>query len=703
MKVLENLENYDIPSGYHLTPEQEDQLAADVKDIVNALIPIRESKLKTRKYFNTHLRYTSNVKDYLSLPDTPEDKYEFGESYKPLPGEYTWYSEVLHPVLLQVLSIDDGIFGYASNLINEDMEKRDRNGHRYWIRYSDAAIKFCQKFDIDEIRAKAKSIKDHTQRMSYLNEIETDYKIYDGLSRDEEEWLCETVGNKFTSLISEAKTEYELWKDKKSAKDEPIPAVTIPVTPVESDPYGVPEPTDVFYNPEKITGGRFSPAELRMDYSFVWRQHFNSPIFAEEIEKSFQECFLNERDLTWNNETLNRVSNLISSLYDDFSSRIEAIYGFENREYNKKINQWIIETRRIIDEAYRKNSTVQYYFVEDAGGGYPEFDSTDTRDYKQYLYQRVVESAVLGFPSYNTIMPEAFAKMIYYNFWGKDYEKEAAKFRGKVGLAQDQRAMVFQNANIARLKEIVQNRFISYENEYTSDLPILSADEEETHPYIEMPAFFQEQFSDFIERLHSVSTDKIQIDKAIIVWLCDLMTRIARLEVDTMDNIRDNDRKADQRRDACDYFYNQCCLFPLQEMLQNYYADCEAVGFISEVESEEETEPDEAKKDEPKHKYSPKGMPENLYSDLFAVMESYGANSGLTQEQFIERIENADVETLFVYRQMTRIKYILIQLKKYFPDEWCDEICSKSGKKREELFRGYNLDKAFQRDISGIF
>ena len=45
MRVLDNLENYDIPSGFHLTAEQEEQLAADLKEIVLALIPLRSSKL----------------------------------------------------------------------------------------------------------------------------------------------------------------------------------------------------------------------------------------------------------------------------------------------------------------------------------------------------------------------------------------------------------------------------------------------------------------------------------------------------------------------------------------------------------------------------------------------------------------------------------------------------------------------------------
>lgn len=68
MRVLDNLENYDIPSGFHLTAEQEEQLAADLKEIVLALIPLRSSKLKTRQYFNSHLRYTSNTQNDTDNP-----------------------------------------------------------------------------------------------------------------------------------------------------------------------------------------------------------------------------------------------------------------------------------------------------------------------------------------------------------------------------------------------------------------------------------------------------------------------------------------------------------------------------------------------------------------------------------------------------------------------------------------------------------
>lgn len=55
MRVLDNLENYDIPSGFHLTEEQEEQLAADLKEIVLALIPLRSSHLSISDFLNINV------------------------------------------------------------------------------------------------------------------------------------------------------------------------------------------------------------------------------------------------------------------------------------------------------------------------------------------------------------------------------------------------------------------------------------------------------------------------------------------------------------------------------------------------------------------------------------------------------------------------------------------------------------------------
>lgn len=121
MKALDNLENYDIPAGFRLTAEQEVQFASDLKEIVHALIPIRGSKLHTRRYFNAHLRYTSNVQDATPKPSFPLDLDEPVVTYIPQPGEYTWNSDLLQPALLDILKPDQWSFGFVINYIIADV------------------------------------------------------------------------------------------------------------------------------------------------------------------------------------------------------------------------------------------------------------------------------------------------------------------------------------------------------------------------------------------------------------------------------------------------------------------------------------------------------------------------------------------------------------------------------------------------------
>ena len=194
MKALDNLENYDIPFGFSLTAEQEVQFASDLKEIVQALIPLRGSKLNTRRYFNSHLRFSSNVLDSLPQPsyssgatDDPND------SYMPQPGEYTWNSDLLQPALLDILKPDELSFGFVINYINADIAHRQKK--HYFNDIPDELVKFSLEFDIDEIRAKAKMIPDLRERIVFLNTKNTDYIIHNGLSRDEQEWAWEVVGS----------------------------------------------------------------------------------------------------------------------------------------------------------------------------------------------------------------------------------------------------------------------------------------------------------------------------------------------------------------------------------------------------------------------------------------------------------------------------------------------------------------------------
>ena len=319
MKVLDNLENYDIPKGFHLTPDEEDRFAADIENIVRALIPIRFSKFKTRKYFNGHLRYTSNVKDYLALPDTPEDKYEFGESYKPFPGEYTWNSDLLQQALLDVLLVDECIFGYAINFLGEDLQSRGIRNPKASYRYSDSVVRFCLKFDLDEIRSKAKSIEDPSERLSYLNEVDADYKLDNSLNRDEEEWLCPSIGRGIATIIDEAKAAYELWKDKKKIEL---------------------KENVISFDPIKLEGSVMTPEE------YV----FNQDKFVKQLSPILCRSY-NEISETLNLQAVEAGRNLIQVEFSTFLAAINVSGWQDTAELLALVDDWAEDVRTAIDYA----------------------------------------------------------------------------------------------------------------------------------------------------------------------------------------------------------------------------------------------------------------------------------------------------------------------------------------------------------------
>lgn len=182
MKVTDNLENYEVSSQFNLSLEEEERFAEAIAEIILELEKRVKSKLQTRKYFKQHLRYTSNVNDYLSSPDTPKDKYEFGESYVPYEDEYTWDSDLLQNALLSILSVERLKYGYIVNLIEEDIFDRGISPKRFPNYVPDNLIKFVQEFDVDSMREEAQKIPDIRKRIVYYQTKITDLRITDLLS-----------------------------------------------------------------------------------------------------------------------------------------------------------------------------------------------------------------------------------------------------------------------------------------------------------------------------------------------------------------------------------------------------------------------------------------------------------------------------------------------------------------------------------------
>lgn len=202
MKVQDNLENYDIPYKFHLTIEEEEELAKDIAVIIPELEKRRTSKVQTRKYFQQHLRYTSNVRAQNIAEGKDEALYEEDENYTPLEGEYTWESDLLQSVLLDVLSVERLKYGYIVNLLENDILSRGTLRYNKAWTVPDNLVQFSNEFDIDVIREEVGKIEDIRKRIVYLQTKKADLQVTELLTvREKQDWGPE-FDDKIDALIA---------------------------------------------------------------------------------------------------------------------------------------------------------------------------------------------------------------------------------------------------------------------------------------------------------------------------------------------------------------------------------------------------------------------------------------------------------------------------------------------------------------------
>ncbi len=211
MKVQDNLENYNIPSKFRLSIEQEEELARIVAEIIPELAKRRTSKVQTRKYFKQHLCYSTNVRYDNAVKGKPLDYYEEGESYTPLEGEYAWDSDLLQPVLLDVLSVERYKYGYIVNLLENDILSRGTLQYRNAWTVPDNLVQFSNEFDIDAIREEVAKIEDIRKRIVYLQTKKADLQVTDLLSISEKQDWGPEYDDKIDALIALEEKRLELY------------------------------------------------------------------------------------------------------------------------------------------------------------------------------------------------------------------------------------------------------------------------------------------------------------------------------------------------------------------------------------------------------------------------------------------------------------------------------------------------------------
>ena len=694
MRVLDNLENYDIPSGFHLTAEQEEQLAADLKEIVLALLPLRSSKLKTRQYFNSHLRYTSNVKYAQSRPDAPQDRYEFGDSYTPLPGEYTWNSDLLQPALLDILRPDQWSFGFIVNYIEED------TAHRHGQRYnrnngtSDALVQFALSFDIEDIRSRAKAITDLRERVRFLNVKYTDYRIFEGLNGNEQEWVEEVVGSALHALLEEAEKELKLsgGQQKQQADQTKSKPQKEHIPPVAQRP--------VLYDLGIAALPQFASMRMEFHGGVLTTPWANERAFESVVKTMFSKCYDAENNFRKDEVIFEEYPRFVLGLLDSYSRHQQDVYRNNNHAGLKLVFEWMHKTIATIEDIYQTIPVIYEKEKHHYAGDPANRPSVGTWPMKLL----VLETLYSAFPNmYGYLAPrvtKSLATTVPYNMWDEELPALEAKYTYQFGLEFTKRAVVKPVENRRRFAQVLAEQCATFCVQMSNNPGGREEEEVFKGCYNPMTSLLHGYFADYVKRVQAKSDDATEIDQALIAWLLALQEEIQICYASRYNSIRRQCGATSRTDYSMMRFYYDICEKNVFDMAVEYFQDCETISLVppkpvdlnENPEYEQQPEPaladvkPEAREGKPIHHKTIDYQ--TLYDEWVDVAFTY-----TSLEEFTNAIDRADFSTMLSRAKdagaragyIGGIKYIMKSLKSYLGTYWYDIACGNIGEDQDSV------------------
>ena len=690
MKVRDNIENYEIPDGFHLTADEEEQFASDLKDIVDALIPIRGSKLKTRKYFNSHLRYTSNVRDAEEKADLPPGIFDEDKDYTPLPGEYTWNSDLLQPALLDILKDDRYTFGFIVNYIDADLQSRGNDNVLCYRPISDGAIKFSLAFDVEEIRDKAKSILDLNERLSYLNTKLTDYKLYDGLDRDEEEWLGGPVFQALQTLIEEAKNEQQIEEKRARTKAHAQPEQN--PTPPRTFKQRVKQRYvgDVLYDFSLLSLPQFGYLRMEVHGGCLSDPDANEFAFSATVRDMFANCYDTNGKLQKNDIYYDEYPRFIYALMERYSDHTKEAFATNPRMGVRLMFDWLLKTREIIEANYQSLPTLYKASDIAAKRDLRTCDSKDTWPVKLNTYTLLYRYFHYRLDTLLPMMPDSLSEIIPFNMWDDQYETLKEQYSGKLGLEFLKRAVVNVCDNRKRFFDVLVEQCMTFCSQNVAYNGTVSYEDIFRHCDEPMTALLHKYFQDYIERLQAQSDVADDIDAAILNWIVSLLRDIFETYAVNQPKVFQRCGRTPVVDIAAMRFYLDICERNVIEIAHEYSLDTEKIPLVKpkKVQKEEPQKPAVEESPAPVEDKPRVEPPKRQHSCTIDYQKLYDAwnNKAFTRtslEEFTAAIDDADFADMMMKAEnagtkagfIGGIKYIIKNLARELGEAWYEIAC----------------------------
>lgn len=700
MKALDNLENYDIPAGFRLTAEQEVQFASDLKEIVHALIPIRGSKLHTRRYFNSHLRYTSNVQDATPKPSFPLDLDEPVVTYTPQPGEYTWNSDLLQPALLDILKPDQWSFGFVINYINADIAHREKKRYFKDSGISDELVKFSLEFDIDEIRAQAKAIPDLKDRVLFLNSKVTDYRIYDGLNGNEQEWVDEVVGSALQALLEEAEKELKLsgGQQKQPAKDAPQAGQTKSkpqkehIHPIAQRP--------VLYDLGIAALPQFASMRMEFHGGVLTTPWANERAFESVVRTMFSKCYDAENNFQKDEVIFEEYPRYVLGLLDSYSRHQQDVYRNNNHAGLKLVFEWMHKTIAIIEDIYQTIPAIYEKGKHHYAGDPANRPSVGTWPMKLL----VLETLYSAFPNmYGYLVPrvtKSLAAIVPYNMWGDELPSLEAQYTNQFGLEFTKRAVVKPMENRRRFAQVLAEQCATFCVQMSNNPGGREEEGAFSFCYDKMTSLLHGYFADYVKRVQAKSDDATEIDQALMAWLLALQEEIQICYASRYNSIRRQCGATSRTDYSMMRFYYDICEKNVFDMAVEFFQDCETISLVPpkpvdlNENPEQEQQPEPAPADAKPEQEKPKVQHTRRinYKKLYDTWNEK-AFTATTLEEFTAAIDHADFSKMMERAEnagqragyIGAVKYIIKRLNQYLGSNWYYIACCSIGETPDDL------------------
>lgn len=605
MKVTDNLENYSIPPRFRLSIEQEEELARIVAEIIPELEKRRHSKLQTRKYFKQHLCYSTNIRYDNAVKGKDGDQYEEGESYTPLPGEYTWTSDLLQSVLLDVLSVERLKYGYIVNLLQDDIMQRGTLRRNLDWEISDGLIRFANEFDIEEIRDHIAKFSDIKKRIAYLQTKKADFQVCGYLTPKEMKDWGEEFLEKISALIEVEEKKLALYPSGLEPTEQAgsytkansqLPDTSAEAAPSDEYSYLLSEyatRTDIYYNPEIMGLGQITDVDRLLKSDFYIRQEPNNRSFLHILLRYFRESFTDTDGVKKNEAIMLEAANMMDRLFEDYVDRITEVYEDTPHRYIQLIANWVDNTIQLIDKAYLQADLYYTDKANDAHTGLPIGGMFDTGFMRTYLYDLVYNKYVQGAGMFFGPIDKSFSKVIRYNFWGDNYDAYYKSLVNKLALPPEKRALVYQKANTEWLEGTLSDRYSTYEEQKLNELPFGGPSTNEYRPKDDIPKLFNMLFADYVGRVQAIDGHTRKADEAFLSWIYVLQTLVNKQYNAKLTALEQSSHGQMDGIYACQDFYTYCCMPALFQILLNYLSDSEDIPVVDETTADAQDRKDD--------------------------------------------------------------------------------------------------------------